>query len=81
MPSSQDAEDPATGPRKRERAAADVSIAKAEARYHRDRLALYKARVNSGKPTSLTRLRELERAAARAEDRARQAQTSTTTLP
>jgi hypothetical protein len=66
MPSSQDA---------------SVSIAKAEARYHRDRLALYKARVNSGKPASLARLRELERAAARAEDRARQAQTSTTTLP
>jgi hypothetical protein len=81
MPSSQDAHDPATGPVKRDREAVDVSIAKAEARYHRDRLALYKARVNSGKPTSLSRLRELERTAERAEARARQAQTSTTTLP
>jgi hypothetical protein len=36
----------------------------AEARYHRDRLALYRARVYAGKPTSAKRLRELERAAA-----------------
>jgi hypothetical protein len=32
----------------------------AEARYHRDRLALYRARVYNSKPTSLSRLRELE---------------------
>jgi hypothetical protein len=43
----------------------------AEARYHRDRFALYKARVHSGKPTSLTRLGELERTAARAQTRVR----------
>jgi hypothetical protein len=49
----------------------DVSVAEAEARYHRERLALYKARVHSGKPTSLTRLRELERTAERAEAGAR----------
>ena len=36
----------------------------AEARYHRDRLALYRARVYAGKPTSDKRLRELERTAA-----------------
>ena len=49
----------------------DVTVADAEARYHRERLALYKARVLSGKPTSPARLRELERNAAYARDRAR----------
>jgi hypothetical protein len=72
MPSSQDDQDPATRPRQSHGSAADAGIAEAEARYHRDRLALYKARVHSGKPTSLTRLRELERAATLAETRARQ---------
>jgi hypothetical protein len=71
MASSQDAQDPATGPGRHVRLAVDVSVAEAEARYHRDRLALYKARIYSGKPTSLTRLGELERTAARAEARAR----------
>jgi len=33
----------------------------AEARYHRDRLALYRARFLSARPASPTRLRELER--------------------
>jgi hypothetical protein len=41
----------------------------AEARYHRDRLALYRARVYANKPTSATRLRELERTAAAADAR------------
>jgi hypothetical protein len=41
----------------------------AEARYHRDRLALYRARVYANKPTSATRLRELERTAAAADTR------------
>jgi hypothetical protein len=41
----------------------------AEARYHRDRLALYRARVYANKPTSVTRLRELERASAGADAR------------
>ena len=70
MPSSEDAPSPRVDPEKRGGSAVDVSVAEAEARYHRDRLALYRARVNSGKPTSLTRLRELERTAARAEARA-----------
>ena len=35
-----------------------------EALYHRDRLALYRAKVLTGRPTTPTRLRELERAAA-----------------
>jgi hypothetical protein len=43
----------------------------AEARYHRDRFDLYRARVISGSsaPTSSARLRELERAATAAEAR------------
>jgi hypothetical protein len=34
----------------------------AEARYKRERLALYRAKVNTGQPTTAIRLRELERA-------------------
>ena len=49
----------------------DVSVAEAEARYQRERLALYRARVHTGKPTSLGRLQELERNATRAEEWAR----------
>ncbi|HYI18065.1 MAG TPA: hypothetical protein VD836_05120 [Solirubrobacteraceae bacterium] len=43
----------------------------AEARYHRERFDLYRARVTSGSSaaTSLTRLRELERTATGAADR------------
>ena len=43
----------------------------AEARYHRDRFDLYRARVISGSstPTSPARLRELERTATAAEER------------
>ena len=40
-----------------------------EARCHRDRFALYRARALSSKPTSPVRMRELERAAHRAEER------------
>lgn len=69
MPSSQDARGP--GVESEKRGGADVAAANAEARYHRERLALYKARVHSGKPSSLARLGELERAAARADDWAR----------
>jgi hypothetical protein len=45
----------------------------AEARYHRDRLALYRARVYNSKPTSPTRLRELERTSRAADARVRAA--------
>jgi hypothetical protein len=46
----------------------------AEARYHRDRLALYRARMHSTVDgTSLTRLRELERIATAARERLRHA--------
>ena len=68
MPSSEGAR---MGPERRGGSAVDVSLAEAESRYHRDRLALYRARVHSGKPASLPRLRELERAAERAEAWAR----------
>jgi hypothetical protein len=42
---------------------------RAEARYQRDRYALYRARALTGKPTTQMRLRELERAAASAQAR------------
>jgi hypothetical protein len=45
----------------------------AEARYHRDRLALYRARVYNSKPTSPSRLRELERTSRTADARLRAA--------
>ncbi len=50
-----------------------VKELEAEARYHRDRLALYRARVLTGKPTSAARLRELERISTAAADRLRSA--------
>jgi hypothetical protein len=43
----------------------------AEARYHRERLALYRARVYSGRPTTVLRMRELERLCEHAERRVR----------
>ncbi len=50
----------------------------AEARYARERYDLYRARVYGGsRPTSLTRLRELERACERAEARLRRARAHT----
>ena len=69
MPSSPDGHDPSTGPRRRDASAVDVSVVEAEARYHRDRLALYRARMHGPKATSVGRLEELERAAAAAEER------------
>jgi hypothetical protein len=53
--------------------AAELSDLEAQARYHRDRLALYRARMQGSHPTSSVRLRELEQAAAAAEDRLRTA--------
>jgi hypothetical protein len=52
---------------------ADLGDIEAQARYHRDRLALYRARIHGSHPTSIVRLRELERAAAAADDRLRTA--------
>jgi hypothetical protein len=46
---------------------------RAEARYRRERYDLYRARVYAGKPTSESRLRELQRASEAAEERLRAA--------
>jgi hypothetical protein len=56
------------------RPTADLQRLEAEAQYHRDRLALYRARVLSARPTSPSRLRELERISAGADERLRYAQ-------
>ena len=53
--------------------APDLQELEAQARYHRDRLALYRARVLSAKPASAARLRELQRASAAADARLRHA--------
>ena len=53
--------------------APDVQALEAEAHYHRDRLALYRARVLSAKPASAERLRELERISTAADARLRDA--------
>jgi hypothetical protein len=54
----------------------DLEHLEAEARYHRDRLRLYRQRTVSSKPTSPTRLRELERVADAADERLRSARRS-----
>jgi hypothetical protein len=46
----------------------------AEARYHRRRFDLYKAKMYGSRPTRITRLRELERTVQGAEARLRRAQ-------
>ena len=45
----------------------------ADARYHRERLSLYRARAYGSDTTTPGRLRELERAASQAEERLRNA--------
>lgn len=47
---------------------------KTEARYHRERYDLYKAKIHGSRPTSLERLRELERRHQGADARLRSAQ-------
>lgn len=49
--------------------ALELERLEAEASYHRDRLALYHAKVVTARPSSPTRLRELERASASADSR------------
>jgi hypothetical protein len=51
----------------------DLSDLEAQARYHRDRLALYRARMQGAQPTSVHRLEELQRAATAADERLRTA--------
>jgi len=55
----------------------DLSDLEEQARYHRDRLALYRAKMHGPKETSVARLEELQRAAAAAEDRLATARRST----
>jgi hypothetical protein len=47
---------------------------KADARYHRERRDRYRAKVYGPRPTSLVRLKELERACALSDSRLRRAQ-------
>lgn len=58
--------------------AARLEQLRAEARWHRDRRDLYRAKGYGGRPTSPARLRELERAAAQAEERLRAAEEGVT---
>jgi hypothetical protein len=48
---------------------ARLEVLRADARYHREREQLYRARLVGPRPTSLGKLRELERAAQQAEER------------
>ena len=48
-----------------------LDAARADARYHRERLALYRARGYGGGGTTMTRLRELELAVQTADERVR----------
>ena len=62
--------------RERERqAAAQLEHLEAEARHHRNRLALYNARVLTGQPFSQMRLEELRRISASADARLAHAKT------
>jgi hypothetical protein len=54
----------------------DLEHLEAEARYHRDRVRLYRQRIASSKPASAVRLRELERVADAAVERLRHARRS-----
>jgi hypothetical protein len=51
----------------------DLTDLENQARYHRDRAALYRARMHGNRPTSIERLEELERASRAADERLRTA--------
>jgi hypothetical protein len=53
--------------------APDLPELEREARYHRERLALYRARATTGRPVDLGRQRELQRTSDAAEERLRHA--------
>ena len=53
----------------------------AEARYYRDRLALYRARMHTGRLADASRMRELERLSLSAETRLRTARTTVPSPP
>ena len=57
-----------------------LAVLQAEARFHRERLALYRARRYAGRPTSEARFRELERASDVANGRLLLAQRATAHL-
>jgi hypothetical protein len=50
-----------------------IAILEAEARFHGERLALYRSRRYGSRPTSEARFRDLNRASRRADERLRQA--------
>jgi hypothetical protein len=56
---------------------ASIAILEAEARFHGERLALYKARRYGSRPTSEARFRELTRASRRADEYLRRARAAT----
>lgn len=51
----------------------EIEQLEAQARYHRERLALYRARINSSRPATAAGLRERERLCEHAERRLRRA--------
>jgi len=51
-----------------------IDVLRAEARYHRERYDLYRAKVYGPRPTTAARLRELERAHLAADARLRRAE-------
>lgn len=55
-------------------ASARIEALRAEARYHRERYDLYRAKMYAQRPTTMGRLKELERAHQGAEARLRQAE-------
>ena len=58
-----------------EREAANrMEALRAEARYRREKMELYRARLNTGRATNLQRMRDLERAADQAAERLEAAQ-------
>ena len=67
---------PSTSPLSSERAALELQRLEAEAQHHRNRLALYNARMLTGKPSSPTRLEELRRISAGADARLAHAKSS-----
>lgn len=58
-----------------------VEELEAEARYRRERLALYRARVHGSAPTSTVRLQKLEQASDYTDQRLRRARREVRTLP
>jgi len=67
-----DEDEPLTAPKAVSRAR--LQELEAEARYHRERYELYRAKTHSARPTTDTRLRELERMHQGAASRLRRAQ-------